>query len=185
MILTGDWYADLYILENALDAVQFYSGTERKKMLKNANQKHLKDSGSMLYGLTWRGYLSPTKSRTKDPATGLYRTKVMDLHPELDDLFKEFSKMYFPDFAWSQVQMNKNYLCPPHRDSKNIGESVLISLGDYKGGLTCVDINNKIEKFDSRHRPIRFDGSRHLHWVEPYEGKRYSLVFFNNYKKAK
>ena len=29
----------------------------------------------MLYGLTWRGYLSPTKNRTLDPETGLYFTK--------------------------------------------------------------------------------------------------------------
>ena len=181
-LFTGDWFEDLCVLEGLMDEVKFYAGTERKTMMKKGGLKMVKDSGSMLYGLTWRGYLSPTKNRTKDDETGLYRTKIMDLHPELSNIFKEFANIYFPDFNYSQVQMNKNFLCPPHRDSKNIGESVLVAFGDYTGGLTGVDINSKVEKLDPRLEPVRFDGSKNLHWVEPYEGKRYSLVFFNNNK---
>lgn len=181
---TNDWNSDLSILESILDQVEFYSGTERKEMLKKANEKHIKNSGSMLYGTTWKSYLSPTKNREKCEKTGLYKTKVFSENPELELVFKEFASLYFPEFQWSQVQLNKNYTCPPHRDSKNVGESVLVCCGNFKGGLTCVDIDNKIVKYDARDKPVKFNGAKLLHWVERYEGNRYSLVFFNsNYKK--
>ena len=51
----SDWFSDLYILENILDQVEFYSGSERRKMLTHNGYKKTKESNSMLYGLTWRG----------------------------------------------------------------------------------------------------------------------------------
>jgi hypothetical protein len=176
---TGEWFADNAIMTEILDGIDFYSGTERKLMLKVPE----KEGGSMLFGTTWRGYLSPTKMRTKDPETGLYRTKVYDLHPELKDVFKEFADLYFPDFIYNQVQMNKNFPCPPHKDKKNIGESVLCCFGNYKGGETCIYKNDKIVKLNCQEKPQRFNGSQLLHWVEQYKGTRYSLVFFTNHKK--
>ena len=80
--------------------------------------------------------------------------------------------------------MNKNFTCPPHRDSKNVGESILVCCGDFKGGKTCVDIDNKIVKYDAREKLVKFNGARYLHWTERFQGTRYSLVFYNsNYKK--
>jgi hypothetical protein len=181
----GDWYNDLCLMENYLDQIEFYSGTERKQMMTKANIKmSYKNCGSMLYGTTWKSYLSPTKNREYDEETGLYKTKVYSENPELKDIYKEFSSLYFPDFEWAQVQMNKNWTTPPHRDTQNIGESVLVCLGNYVGGLTAVDYGQKqgIIKYDATEQPIKFDGSRYLHWVEPYKGDRYSLVFFKNYK---
>ena len=178
---TGDWDADNYIMTEILSTIDYYSGTERKKMLKTP-----KGTGSMLYGYTWRGYLSPTKNRTPSPYIGLYQTKVVDENPLLEEVFKEFADIYFPDFYYSQVQMNKNFPCPPHKDSKNIGESVLCCFGDYEGGKTVVKINDdSLVKFDARERPITFNGSEYLHWVEEVKGDRYSLVFFNNLKKLR
>jgi len=175
---TGDWYADNFIMNDILSTIDYYSGTERRKMLKVP----AKQGGSMLYGITWRGYLSPTKNRTKDEETGLYKTKIYDLYPELKNIFKEFSNLYFPNHQWEQVQMNKNFPCPPHQDSTNIGESVLCCFGDYEGGATKVYYNKMgIKAYDAREAPIKFDGSKHLHWVEPIKnGDRYSLVFFSN-----
>jgi len=180
---TNEWNTDLSIMETILDQIEFYSGTCRRNMLKKANEKHLKNSGSMLFGRTWRGYLSPTKQREKCEKTGLFKTKALTDNQELEKVFNEFSKLHFPDFQWSQVQMNKNYTCPPHRDSVNVGESILVCCGDYTGGLTCVEIDNKIVKYDARDKPVKFNGAKLLHWVERYEGSRYSLVFFNNNKK--
>ena len=110
-LFTGDWKKDQDIMVKELDKIDFYSGTERRKMLKVPR----KVGGSMLYGLTWRSWLSPTKTRTYDPITGLYFTKVVDDHPELKDVFKDFASHHFPDFQYTQTQMNKNFPCPPHR----------------------------------------------------------------------
>lgn len=181
-MFNGDYLGDCLIMLDILNNIDFYSGTERKKMLKVPK----KEGGSMLYGTTWRGYLSPTKTRTKDETTGLYKTKVYDDYPYLKEIFEEFADYHLPDFSFTQVQMNKNFPCPPHKDTKNIGESILCCMGDYPydEGKTCIYRNDKIEKYDARLEPLRFDGSRYLHWVEPFKkGNRYSLVFFNNNKK--
>ena len=176
---TGDKNSDYSIMTTILDNIEFYSGTDRRDMMRKNGIKHPKEGGSMLYGTTWKGYLSPTKSRTK-VADGVYTTKVYDENPELDGIFKEYASLYFPEFEWGQVQMNKNFICPPHRDSSNIGESVLCAFGDFKGGLTCVDLESKIRKYDSEIGPVRFNGSKYLHWVESFTGTRYTLVFFHN-----
>ena len=177
---------DCCILESILDEIKFYSGTERKKMLNVPPSQ----GGSMLYGLTWRAFLKRDKitgqiiTRRKDPITGLYFTKIMNDYPELEDVFREFRDLYFPDFEYSQVQMNKCYPCPKHKDSMNCGISVLISIGDFQGGRTFVDFEEDGGEtpLDSHNNPQRFNGSMYEHWVEPYEGTRYSLVFFNRFK---
>lgn len=174
----GEWYSDNIIMTDYLDELVFYSGTERKKMLKTSG-----DAGSMLYGLTWRSYLSPDKNRTPSKYKGLCQTKCMDLYPFLDDIFQEFKSIYFPNFEYLQVQLNKNFKAPPHKDSKNVGESVLCCFGDYQGGTTMVNYGDKIVEYDAQLNPVKFNGSKYEHWVKDYTGTRYSLVFFNNIKR--
>ena len=181
----NDIYGDCLIMESILDEIQFYSGTERKKMLKVSPNI----GGSMLYGLTWRAFLKRDKdtgaiiTRKKDPLSGLYLTKIMVDYPQLELVFKEFQQNYFPDFEYNQTQFNRNYPCPPHFDSQNCGTSVLISLGDFTGGETCVEFEDGVKELDSHNKPVRFNGSKYKHWVKDYEGTRYSLVFFNRFSK--
>lgn len=100
------------------------------------------------------------------------------------DEFKMYNecKRLFPDFQFESIQINKNFQCPRHKDGKNVGKSLLMGLGDYTGGETgvCGLKSEGIEElYDIRYKPIIFDGSKHEHWVEPYEGDRYSIVLFN------
>lgn len=183
---TGDWENDLYILYCYIDGLDFYAGTESKKM----NKSNSKESGRMLYGSTWKTYLTKDKDgnkifRPKDPNNPkLALTKVKYQNPILEFVFKEFANLYFPDFIWDSVQLTKNFEITRHVDSKNIGESVLISLGDYIGGETCIEYEDEIVEIDARYNPVIFNGSKYYHWVKPFKGgDRYSLVFFNLYKK--
>ena len=177
---TGDRYEDNLMMTTILDEIDFYSGSERRGMV----EKHGKDMGSMLYSATWRGpYLSPTKQRAYDEETGLWKTKIYETEPLLKEVFAEYASIYFPHFNYQQVQMNKNFKIKSHKDSLNCGESVLVSFGDYYGGLTCVltdEETGKIDKYDPRESAVIFDGSKYTHWVEEFEGTRYSLVFFSN-----
>ena len=179
-IFTKNYNEDYFIMTNILDSIDFYSGSDRRRMMTENGVKHphKNDGGSMLYGLTWRGFLTKEKNRTKI-AEGVYCTKITDIEPDLDEVFKEFASIYFPDFEFGQVQMNKNFPCPPHLDSSNVGESMLCTFGDYTGGASCRFIENKIVKQIER-EPLIFNGSNILHWVEPFKGIRYSLVFFHN-----
>ena len=174
----GEWFADNAIMRSYLDEVQFYSGTERRKMLNVPPSQ----GGSMLYGLTWRGYLAPGRTRTPSAYPKLYKTKVMDDYPKFEEIFKEFGELHFSPHKWSQTQMNRNFPCPKHKDSTNVGESVLCCFGDYEGGDTMVDYGNgEIQRYDAKERPVKFNGAKYTHWVEPItSGTRYSLVFFTN-----
>lgn len=183
LYFSGNWDDDCDIMESILENVDFVSGTARRQMYK----QKAGTGGSMLFGLTWRGYLSKTKNRTKSKYKGLYKTKVMDDHPELEGIFKEFADTHFGGFHYTQVQMNKNFHCGKHFDSSNVGESILCAFGKkYKGGLTCVDYKDRIKKFDARDHPVQFNGAKFEHWVEEWKGgDRYTLVFFDNLKKKK
>ena len=177
----GEWYSDCLRMEAYLDEIDFYSGSERKKMCKTG--------ASMLYGLTWKGFLKYDKEgnkvyRTKCEKTGMYLTKCRVKYPELILIFKELAKLYFKEFNWTQVQMNKNFEAKWHYDSQNIGESILISFGDYTGGKTrLMHLDESIEDIDSMYTLCKFNGSKIKHCVLPFEGTRYSLVFFDNLKK--
>ena len=184
---TGDWENDLYILYAYIDCLEFYTGTESKKMNKGDKTK---DSGRMLYGSTWKRYLTKDKDGNKiyrppDPKNPkLALTKVKYQNPILEDVFKEFSDLHFPDFIYDSVQLTKNFQIERHIDSKNVGESVLIALGDYVGGETCIEYEGDVLEVDCRQSPIIFNGSECYHWVKPFiGGDRYSIVFFNLYKK--
>ena len=187
----NDWENDCFILQSYLDQVEFYSGSDRRRN-QFAKVKHTKGTGSMLYGSTWKSFLKYNINKEKVYRTpskvfkGQWNTKCVDMYPELDLIFREFGELYFPEFAWSQVQMNKNYQCPPHFDSQNIGESILLTLGEFTEGKTIVELgDNAHVHYNSHYRLCKFDGSKYKHWTQPFEGTRYALVFFNNSKLIK
>ena len=180
LYFTGIWEEDLKILEKYIEKIDYRTPTSRMEKFKIPQ----KVGGSVLYGWTWRSYLSPTKNREFDEKVGRYKTKIMAERPELWDIFQELRNIYFPGFVFTGVQLNKNYRILPHKDSANIGVSYLVALGDYEGGgRTIVDYKFKVVKLDARAGPVSFDGSKYWHWIENWvKGNRYSLVFFNDKK---
>lgn len=79
-------------------------------------------------------------------------------------------------FEWKSVQLNKNLVCPPHKDSKNAGMSLLVSFGDYEGCKIVVDGKT----YDAKHRPTIFDGAKYEHYnTDDLVGTKYSLVYFS------
>jgi hypothetical protein len=100
---------------------------------------------------------------------------------ELYDKLKELMRNYDPGFEFSSITINKNFLCEPHKDKGNNGESYIIGFGDYTGG----ELNIEGTKHDIKYKFLKFDGCKNTHWVEPFEGNRYTAIFFNHkdYKK--
>ena len=96
MFFTGDKIYDDMIMFNYLEGIEFYSGTERKNMLKVG-----KGDGSMLWGNTWKGHLAWRdgkqifrKRDPDEPDKKLYLTKVKAENPELKEIFKLIQKQY-------------------------------------------------------------------------------------------
>ncbi|CAE7373665.1 Zdhhc9 [Symbiodinium microadriaticum] len=121
-------------------------------------------------------------------------------NPNLVRLLSAFCRAAHPDFEFTSIQVNKNYAARPHVDKNNLGNSFIIGLGNYKGGELWahddegdvpVDLTESIRSmlhyragvtyrgrtFDINCRWQSFDGNR-LHFARPFEGTRYSLVFY-------
>ena len=95
--------------------------------------------------------------------------------PKLYRLIRKLMATSYPDFKYTTIQVNKNLKCKPHVDKNNKGDSYIIGLGDYTGG----ELNVEGKKINIRNKWCNFDG-RKQHWVEPFSGERYTLVFFTH-----
>ena len=174
---SGDWYSDLYILEELLRTVEYKTATGR---LQKFGIKH-SEGGSVFMGYTWMGYLSPSKQREWCCVRKKFKTKLLSERPDLWEAMGEFRDLYFPLFNFTGIQCNRNYALGKHKDKANVGESVLVSCGDYENGATCIELEDgEVVKFDARLRPVIFNGSKYTHWVEPFQGTRFSVVFFRD-----
>lgn len=98
-------------------------------------------------------------------------------YPEVVSYLKELATKYFPDLEYSHIQINKNFQTLPHKDTNNINDSVIFSVGDFTGGELGLETEGLV---DIRGKPFRFNGSKITHWTEPFEGTRYSLIYFKN-----
>ena len=84
-------------------------------------------------------------------------------------------KRLFPNFEFTSVQINKNFKCPKHFDGKNLGNSMIMALGNFTGG----DLFVSGKRVDIKYKPFIFNGSLEEHWTDDFEGDRYSVVLFN------
>jgi hypothetical protein len=71
--------------------------------------------------------------------------------------------------------VNKNICSPPHIDKNNVGPSYIIALGEFTGGNLCIEG----KEYNIKNKFLKFDGTK-AHWVTPFKGTRYSLVFFTH-----
>ena len=183
---TGNIEIDNEMLQDILESRNFYTGTNRKLMLKNGHGRYpKKDEISATFGLTRRGRLCPTNEyRDESPYYGWYYTKTYSENKDLLPIFQEYSDLHLPaNFFWSQVQINKNFETPPHRDSPNQGSSIIVGLGEYSGGKLCINKNGKVFYNDIKNKPTKFNGAKYTHWTSKYNGTRWSLVFFTHHSK--
>ncbi|CAE8609961.1 unnamed protein product [Polarella glacialis] len=136
-----------------------------------------------------------------DFAAGLVVSNETKARPNLTSFLARFIAQYFPDFAYTTIQLNRNCAARLHVDSNNYGPSCIIAVGDYTGGhlwvydeedgdceivldqplkgwrhlkVGCVLKGRCVSIKDRWHR---FNGN-FPHMVLPFEGHRTSLVYF-------
>lgn len=107
---------------------------------------------------------------------GMLMSRSTRLHESLVRLLCRFVREEKPDFAFTSIQVNKNYASALHIDSGNLGPSLIIALGAYTGGELYV---HGVGKVDIQNRWHEFDGNV-PHLTCPFEGMRYSLIYFTN-----
>jgi hypothetical protein len=116
-------------------------------------------------------------------------------YPEFTQLITRWLRERLPaelkqEFAYTSININKNYAGKLHRDGNNVGPSFIKAFGDFtngelnywpsdsgKGELESLKDKDKV-KLNIRDNLLLFDGNRG-HFVTPFKGERYSLVFFS------
>lgn len=90
-----------------------------------------------------------------------------------DELFR-IGKVICP-FEFTSIHIGKNVICPPHKDAKNVGDSLIVSLGQYEG---CKLIIEGVEH-NAHYKPIIFNGAEKEHWnTNDLVGTKYSLIYY-------
>lgn len=88
-----------------------------------------------------------------------------------DELFRIGNEL---GFIFNSIQVNRNCMCPPHKDKKNVGDSMLISFGEYTGGEIVVEGT----PYNAFHHPLIFNGAELEHYNNEADGDKFSIIFF-------
>jgi hypothetical protein len=117
-----------------------------------------------------------TRARFKRLNGNIYDLSSLSIkYPEIYNELLRIGNIIVP-FKYTSIHINKNVICPPHKDSRNVGKSLLLSFGDYTG---CNIVING-ESHDANLKPIIFNGAELEHYnTNDLQGIKYSLVYFN------
>lgn len=94
-------------------------------------------------------------------------------YPELYKALRDLGDAIVP-FTYDAITINQNTVMGRHKDHGNLGASLLITLGNYSGGSFMLEGVPQ----DTLYNPIVFNGDEKEHWAEPFEGTRFSVIFF-------
>mmetsp|Transcript_15656 Transcript_15656/g.32922 ORF Transcript_15656/g.32922 Transcript_15656/m.32922 type:complete len:930 (+) Transcript_15656:28-2817(+) len=112
------------------------------------------------------------------PDLGCNQPKGNILFPELVKAAFELERALKPDREPSStIAINRNAQFRPHTDNgagAGQSNSLIVGLGNYVGGELVVEGAKK----DIRYNAVEFDGWKERHWTMPFQGERYSLVWF-------
>mmetsp|Transcript_21514 Transcript_21514/g.36030 ORF Transcript_21514/g.36030 Transcript_21514/m.36030 type:complete len:94 (+) Transcript_21514:1-282(+) len=78
----------------------------------------------------------------------------------------------------TMAAINRRAQFLPHKDAgAGFGQSksMIVGLGEYQGGQLAVEG----DIYDIRYQPLEFDGWKQMHWTLPFEGERFSIVWFS------
>lgn len=103
--------------------------------------------------------------------------RLNEKYSELLDELLKLGEEICP-FNFTSIYINKNVTSPRHKDTGNVGDSLIISLGQYTGSNLIIENI----KYDARYTPIIFDGGKLEHWnTDDLVGTKYSLIFYSIY----
>jgi hypothetical protein len=106
-------------------------------------------------------------------------SRFTKLYPEIYDELKLLINSIFPDFIYTSIQVNHNTIMDYHTDNNNMGDTVILSFGEYTGGNLVIKMDGIETEYDMNCRAVRFNASSIPHKVNnDLIGNKYSLVYF-------
>ena len=111
-----------------------------------------------------------------------YREYVANAkYPDLFRSIVAFANQCVPTgWTYQSITLNYGVKAKLHVDGQNLGDSVIVGIGDYTGGELNVYPNFEAtpEVFNIHDNPLKFNGSVYPHETQSFEGERYTLIFF-------
>ncbi|CAB9511644.1 expressed unknown protein [Seminavis robusta] len=112
------------------------------------------------------------------PGVQCTQPKANTAFPDLMKAAFELERALLPDREPSStIAINRNAQFRPHTDSgagSGQSTSLIVAFGNFVGGELVVEG----KKEDIRYRPLEFNGWKQRHWTMPFQGERFSLVWF-------
>ena len=149
----------------------------------------LQEQDDLLATLRKYQHLIPKSSRDYVEGRTMYigvldigLTKITREIAEIAQTLNNCLRSHVPSFRWTTIVINWNTRSRKHVDGKNDGSSFILSLGNHTGGglrlYESTDYPDKPTKILTIHgRFTEFNG-RIPHDNAPYEGERFSIIFF-------
>lgn len=155
-----------YLLEHS----KFINNNNRKEQLL---AKKMKQSFSCPVGLKWNYIYKDYELPTFDEVNG------GDVYDYVCKMVYEYCKENKIDFKFNALTINKNFICKPHLDKGNIGETLIFGVGDYKDGRLIKNISpTEAEYIDIHNKPHIFNATEVEHYNEDHTKTRYSIVCY-------
>jgi len=101
--------------------------------------------------------------------------------PEVYKACCEYGRQIVPTGTFFNcITLNQNVKAKKHTDSLNVGDSVIVGIGNYEGGkLRVYDPSTDVfTAYDIKDKPLQFNGNTHAHETEEFTGVRWSLIFY-------
>lgn len=108
--------------------------------------------------------------------------KYQTLWDETLTLLEEYAPAGFCD-SLTAVAVTHNFTGSPHIDTLNVAPFYAISFGEFEagGGHIAVEQSPRVVAHVDTHGKLACMDGRNVHWVTPYTGNRYSLIFYVTY----
>jgi hypothetical protein len=149
-------------LYSMLNAAKFHLKNEKAKNNRRGFPKHK----ALIFGVTRERYSG---------VVGLSSASLK--YPHILEELEKVAAIVNPTFVYTSIHINHNLVCPKHHDEKNVGKSMLISIGDYTGcNIVVQDV-----VLDSKYQPVLFNGSCLEHYnTNDLVGNKYSIIYYNS-----
>ncbi|CAN0147705.1 unnamed protein product, partial [Ectocarpus fasciculatus] len=122
-----------------------------------------------------------TKFTVENGKKARLNASKLEKYKLLWDLILRVLRSVDPGYAdvFTGVAVTMGFTDSPHIDTENIGPFYGISLGEFTGGGRVAVESSPLEvtHVDTFERLGRVDG-RYPHWVTPYSGERYSIIYY-------
>jgi len=103
----------------------------------------------------------------------------MKKHGKVIELANKFIDLYDPSFSYTSIQFSRCMLTPRHTDRHNLGDSIIVGIGDYEGGSLDVYDGDEIIPVDIHRKPYRFNANSTYHKTGDFKGDRITITFYS------